>query len=172
MNTKLLTLCAVVVSSVVFAQSPGSVNVPTKPVVPGAEVKLNCPAGARQVGGAKSALEASVCVKVGPSSTRMFHGPYVAYWPNGVKQAEGQYEDGNRTGSWAFFDEQGVKTGETQFLADSYHGTRVEFFANGAKKLEETYVNGKRQGQAKAYDAKGKVTVTEFRDDHPVTAAK
>lgn len=170
MNTKLMTLCAVAVSTVALAQAPVAVVPTPGKLAPGAELKLSCPGGTKQIGGQKSALEATLCVKVGPNSTRLFHGPYVAFWPNGNKQAEGQYEDGNRGGHWVFFDEQGVKTGETNFKDDSYHGSRIEFFPTGKVKLEETYVMGKRQGPQKTYDAAGKVTVTQFQDDHPIAA--
>ena len=136
---------------------------------PAAEVQLACPAGSKQVGGAKSALEASVCMRVGQDGSRIFHGPYVAYWPNGMKQAEGQYDNSFRAGQWTFFDDKGVKTGQTSFRMDSYDGARIEFHANGAKKLEETYSMGKRQGAQLTFDLTGKqISKVDFVDDRPV----
>jgi antitoxin component YwqK of YwqJK toxin-antitoxin module len=157
---KLFFAGVMAVSSMVFAQGKA------------AEVKLACPAESKQVGGPKSALEASVCVKSGRDGSRVFHGPYLAYWQNGIKQAEGQFENGFRSGKWMFFDEKGTKSGETEFKAGDFHGARVEFHENGMKKLEETYVSGRRQGVQTMYDATGKVmTATNFVDDRPVAPA-
>ena len=158
------------VGAVVFALSMPVLAQSAPKVPPSAGVKLSCPTGSRQVGGPKSALEASVCVRTGRDGSRTFHGPYVAYWQNGVKQAEGQFDEGFREGKWTFFDEKGVKTGETFFKMGNYHGLRVEFWANGQKKLEENYASGRRQGVQKMFDQAGKVlSQTEFGDDRPLT---
>ncbi len=155
--------------STAFAQ--GKPAVVTPPAKPTGEVVLTCPAGTKQVGGAKSVFEASGCMRLGQDGSRIFHGPYVAYWPNGTKQAEGQFENSFRTGAWAFFDEKGVKTGETSFRGDHYDGLRVEFHANGQKKLEETYVLGKRQGAQLTFDLTGKqIAKIDYVDDRPVAA--
>jgi hypothetical protein len=121
------------------------------------DVQLACSQGTKQIGGAKSFMEAVGCVKFGADGSRIFHGPYIAYWKSGVKQAEGQYEQGRRAGKWVFFDEQGLKTGETEFKAGDYDGLRVEFWPNGQKKLEETYVMGVRQGAPRLFDQAGRV---------------
>ncbi len=149
MRTQALFIAVAALSSTASAQVNTAVDDASPPA-------LSCPAGARQVGGAKSAIEATGCVRYGRDGARVFHGPYVAYWPNGVKQAEGQYLDGARDGRWAFFDEAGIKTGETDFKAGDYHGTRVEFFPNGQKRLEEVFVRGRRQGPARFFDELGR----------------
>ncbi len=150
---------------------PVMAQAPVKPVGGGSaiEVKLACPAGTRQVGGPQTAFEASLCLRTARDGSRVFHGPYVAYWQNGIKQAEGQYDENFRTGKWTYFDEKGVKTGETSFRLGDYDGLRVEFWPNGQKKLEETYVMGKRQGSQKMFDQTGRVlSTTDFIDDRPV----
>lgn len=140
-----------------------------KPTVSLPEVQLSCPTGTKQVGGAKSVFEASLCMRIGRDGSRIFHGPYVAYWPTGQKQAEGQFEDGFRSGKWTFFEENGVKSGETNFKRDDYDGVRVEFYPNGQKKLEETYAMGRRQGAQTMFDVAGKVVSTvHFVDDRPM----
>lgn len=151
------------------ALAQGKAAVPAPSGGAPAVVKLECSAGTKQIGGPKSAIEASACVKFGRDGTRIYHGPYVAYWPNGVKQAEGQYLESFRDGKWTFFDDKGVKTGETSFKAGNYDGVRVEFWPNGQKKLEESYVMGKRQGLQQTFDQTGKaLSVIEFVDDRPV----
>lgn len=119
------------------------------------EAKLACGADTKQVGGPKSFMEASGCVKFGADGSRIFHGPYVAYWPNGVKQAEGQYEQNRRSGKWVFFDQASVKTGETEFRSGDYDGKRVEFWPNGQTKLVETYAMGVRTSQ-RMFDQAGR----------------
>lgn len=121
-----------------------------------ADPVLNCPQGSKQIGGAKTALEAVVCVRADKEGGRVFHGPYIAFWPNGKHQAEGQYENGWRSGSFTFFDQAGVKTGTTEFKKGDYDGVRVEFHPNGMKKLEETYVAGVKQGASRQFDVTGK----------------
>lgn len=135
----------------------------------GGTATLSCPAGSKLIGGPKSVLEASVCVRMSRDGSRIFHGPYVAYWANGVKQAEGQYDNGFRSGHWTFFDEKGVKTGETNFNMDNYDGLRIEFWPNGQKKLEETYRAGRREGAQIMFDQTGKViSKVDFSGDRPV----
>lgn len=124
--------------------------------VPAFAADLSCPVGTKLVGGPKSAFEASLCMKAGADGSRTFHGPYVAYWPNGTVQAQGQYEEGWRSGTWTFFDAKGVKTGVTTFKQGDYDGLRVEFHANGMKKLEEQYTKGTRIGEVKSFDLTGK----------------
>jgi hypothetical protein len=127
---------------------------------------LSCPTGTRQVGGAKSFMEATGCQ--GPEG---FNGPYITYWQNGSKSSVGQYDRGNRTGKWTYFDQQGIKTGETEFKGGDYHGTRVEFWANGQKKLVETYVMGSREGTQLTFDAAGRqLSATTFNKDRAVSA--
>jgi hypothetical protein len=147
------------------AKVPG----PSAPPKGALDVALSCPAGSKQVGGAKSPFEASLCMRLSRDGSRIFHGPYVAFWSNGQKQAEGQYDEGMRAGKWVFFDESGVRTGETVFRMGDYDGLRVEFFPNGQKKLEETYAMGRRQGAQVMYDLSGKVqSKLDFIDDRPV----
>ncbi len=148
--------------------APVAAPAPTTTVKPGPDVVLSCPAGTKQVGGAKSAFEASFCMRTGRDGLRIFHGPYIAYWSNGQKQAEGQYDEGFRSGHWMYFDEQGVKNMEITFKMGDYDGQFVEFWPNGQKKLEETYQMGRRQGAHITYDQTGKVTSkVDYVDNRP-----
>ncbi len=118
------------------------------------DLKLNCPAGTRQVGGPKTPFEATLCMKVGADGSRVFHGPYVAWWPNGQKQAEGQNEEGWRSGHWVIWDQSGVKSAEIDFLHGDFHGKRVQFWPNGKVMMEELYDHG-RQQSVKTFDQNG-----------------
>ncbi|NTX01453.1 toxin-antitoxin system YwqK family antitoxin [Myxococcus sp. CA040A] len=128
----------------------------------GREVRLNCPAGTLQKGTRVSKDLGVFCVKSSGDDKGSHHGPYVDFWANGQKQSEGQYKDGFRTGHWTFYDTNGVKTGETQFVNNDYHGQRVQFHPNGAKKMEQTWVKGLREGVEATYTADGQ-KVSELR---------
>jgi hypothetical protein len=118
------------------------------------DVKLNCPTGTRQAGGLNTPFEATLCLKTGPDGSRVFQGPYVAWWPNGKMQAQGQNDEGWRTGHWVFWDPNGVKTGETDFIHGDFHGKRVQFWPNGKVMMEEVYDHG-RQISVKTFDQSG-----------------
>lgn len=158
-------LAAALLALAAPAQAP-SAQVP-RPAPAAAPAALSCPAGTAQVGGPNSEYEAVLCLRV-QGGARVFHGPYVAFWPNGVRQAQGQYEGGLRAGRWLFFDQTGALVGETSFKDGSYDGLRLERYADGRPRLEERYVAGKRQGTQRRWDEAGRVTSVEFRDDRPV----
>lgn len=171
MSFKKTLFAAVVSTGAVALAQTGRPAAP--PAAPTGEVALTCPTGSRLVGGPKSVFEASVCMRSARDGSRTFHGPYVAFWPNGQKQAQGQFDEGRRTGKWFFFDEAGKKTGETTFKLDLADGPRVEFFATGEKKLEEVYSMGRRQGAQVIYDRAGKIeSKIDFLEDRPVTVTK
>jgi antitoxin component YwqK of YwqJK toxin-antitoxin module len=149
---------------------------------------VSCPAGtqARQ---AKSASERSsaFCVKLGAGKDfgePVLHGPFVEFHKNGKKALEGNYENGASNGRWAFYDDQGRLTGETEFLRGTYNGTRVEYRAPGVKKFEEHWDRGSLHGPSVKFDEKGQKLVemqfekgvlkqeTKFKDGKPVQAAK
>ncbi len=158
-------LFSMTMAGAAFAQAPSLEKAPTFK----AGTVLGCPAGTKQVGAPTGGMAAMACMKFAADGLRLFHGPMVSFYNNGKTEAVGQMEEGFRTGKWSFFDQAGNKLGETEFLKGEYHGRRVEFAANGKLKFEETWVNGKRQGPQKAFDANGVATITEYRDDRPVT---
>lgn len=156
-------LLSVAVAAVAFAQAPVVEKAPTIR----ADYKLACPAGTRQVGGAKSNLQMLGCMKLGPEGQRQFHGPMISFYASGHVEAMGQAEEGFRSGKWVFFDEAGIKAGETEFLKGDFNGRRVFFNTDGTLKSEENWVKGMRQGPQKTF-LNGVATITEFKDDRPV----
>jgi hypothetical protein len=130
------------------------------------EVKLDCPAGTVQKGGKVTKNLGVYCVKPGAqvAGQDVLHGPYVAFWGTGKRQAEGQYRDGARTGRWTYWDANGVKTEEIEFANGRYHGARTDYHANGKVMREQHWVDGKREGTETTYDAQGqKLTVTQLK---------
>jgi antitoxin component YwqK of YwqJK toxin-antitoxin module len=156
--TRFFSLCLAVAAAPALADESGI-------TISGGTVKLDCPAGTVQNTTKISKDTAVFCRKTskqdGNEPSR--HGPYVAFWGNGQKQAAGQTKDGFQVGKWTFWDANGVKTGETEFLRDNFHGTRIEFYANGNKKTEQQWVHGKREGLAVAYSEDGqKVSEAQY----------
>jgi len=158
-------LLTVAVAAVAFAQAPAVEKAPAIR----ADHKLACPAGTKQVGGLKSNMQLFACMKLGAEGMRVFHGPMISLYASGKVEAVGQAEDGFRTGKWTFFNEQGVKTGETEFLKGDFNGRRAFFNADGSLKAEENWVKGMRQGPQTTF-VNGVATVTEYKDDRPVAA--
>ncbi len=78
----------------------------------------------------------------------------------GGVESIGRFEGGNRVGLWKHFDKNGVKEGETEFVADNFHGRRVFFYPNGQLKTVETWSNGARQGERITFDMNGVQTAT------------
>ncbi len=153
------------VAGLALAQAPALEKAPAI----GTGYKMACPAGSKQIGGPKTDFGAYACLKGTADGMRIFTGPMVSFDNAGHVVAIGQMEESFRTGTWKFYDVSGRLTGTTSFHKGEYDGLRVEYQADGKLKFEETWVMGKRQGAQKTFDTAGMVTVTEYRDDRPVT---
>ncbi|MCP3103848.1 hypothetical protein LZ198_33715 [Myxococcus sp. K15C18031901] len=93
------------------------------------------------------------------------------FYPNGAKQAEGQSENGFRSGKWTFFDEKGNVNGTAQLQGGNFHGDVVELHANGKTKKVEHYVHGSREGTVQEFAADGKlVKQSEWRNNREVAS--
>lgn len=154
------------VAGIALAQAPATTE---KAPAIGIGYKMACPAGTRQIGGPRSDLGAYACLKGTVDGMRLMHGPMVSFDNAGHVVAVGQMEENFRTGTWKFYDAEGKLIGVTGFLKGDYDGLRVEYQADGKLKFEENWVKGKRQGPQKAFDVAGLATITDYRDDRPVT---
>jgi hypothetical protein len=122
---------------------------------------LSCPAGTVQAGGPSSGLEATFCAVKG---TQTAHGPYLSLDKDGRVLAQGQFENGFRTGTWIIYDATGAKTAEIEFARGDFHGRKVSFHKNGRKAVEENYVMGRREGDLRKFDTTGEVvSVQKYR---------
>lgn len=162
--TRFFSLCLAMSAAPALANEAGI-------TISGGTVRLDCPAGTVQNTTKISKDSDAFCKKTSKQAkgepTR--HGPSVSFWANGQKQAAGQNQDGFKTGKWTFWDENGVKTGETEFVRGNYHGTRVQFFANGNKQSEQQWMGGKREGLSVEYSQDGqKVSEMHFKGDRMV----
>lgn len=166
---KKMMMLQVVMAGIALAQTPAQLPTREKAPLIGVQYKLACPAGTKQIGGPRSDFGAYACLKGTVDGMRLMTGPMVSFDNAGKVVAIGQMEDNFRTGTWKFFDADGKLIGTTSFTHGEYNGLRVEYQADGTLKFEEHWVNGKRQGPQKAFDTAGLATITEYRDDRPVS---
>ena len=98
-------------------------------------------------------------------------GPFVEYYPSGAKRMEGGYdgdgrnhglitfwqEDGNKFSEGDYvngvkhgierkWDENGQIMSEANYVNEKLNGPHTEWWENGQKRLEANHVNGKREG--------------------------
>jgi hypothetical protein len=116
-----------------------------------AQGALKCGPGSRLATTSDKEVLFESCVRV---SDGMCQGPYRGTYKSGGNHTLGECKGGMRTGRWQYFDPQGKKTAEIDFLEGDYHGVRVEYFANGQRKFEHRYERGRLTSQ-KSYDQKG-----------------
>lgn len=147
--------------------------------------QLQCPSGTQRHEGKNEGKRSVFCVRLGGGQSfgePVLHGPYLEFHKNGQKALEGAYDNGASNGRWAFYDEKGQKTGETEFLRGTYNGVRVEYRAPGVKKFEENWQRGSLHGASTKFDEKGQKlheaqfdkgvmkSETKFKDGKPVQA--
>jgi uncharacterized protein len=78
------------------------------------------------------------------------------YYPNGRRSAIGEYENGERSGDWKFYSENGGwTTVKARYRRDELSGSYTEFFPNGKEELEVDYYRGREDGYKKTYYANG-----------------
>jgi hypothetical protein len=111
----------------------------------GKDFKLNCPAGTSQFGGPTSHQAVLTCVRTAADGTRTYVGPYYSFYKSGAVEAQGQVEEGFRSGKWSFFDEKGTLTGDTEFKHGDFHGRRTFYHPDGSIRSVEVYLEGRRQ---------------------------
>lgn len=113
---------------------------------------LACPPGT-----VLSRLETSmVCRVLHPKNAfRASQGPALAFHANGKLSSQGQNADGEATGHWWFFGEDGALDYEVDYVDGEYDGLYVSYWPNGARRVEHREKGGKIDGVAKSWDEHG-----------------
>jgi hypothetical protein len=122
---------------------------------PSPKSKLPCPTGT-----VLSVLDTSVrCRLLSPKSAfKSSEGPALAFHRNGKLRSQGQYADGESTGHWWFFREEGALDYEVDYVAGEYDGLYVSYWPNAARHVEHHEKRGKLDGVAKSWDEQGKLS--------------
>lgn len=155
--------------------APGPEPKVTLIVKPGtrlADVKLPCPRGTRQFGGAGTEIaDATYCVKwpLERGAIPVKHGPGVWFHPGGGMAAQGPYRDGRRHGVWSSWDEEGRRSSVISHAAGEYDGLYVTWWPNGVRQSEIEWKAGKKHGRSRSWGDDGKpLAITYYDQDRVV----
>lgn len=85
------------------------------------------------------------------------HGAYKAWYPNQELKEEGQFEEGQREGTWTWYDAKGKKLQEISYRAGAKHGNFVRWDAMGTLEIERHYENDQRHGPERHYFSNGQL---------------
>ncbi|WP_306642247.1 tetratricopeptide repeat protein [Sanyastnella coralliicola] len=82
---------------------------------------------------------------------------FEGYRGDGIKTSEGYYKPGDegKTGTWKFYNENGILSSEIDYDDNAVDGRYVTYFMDGTKSYEATYVNDEPDGEVKWYHRNG-----------------
>jgi MORN repeat protein len=92
------------------------------------------------------------------------HGVWTTYHPNGQHRGIGTFDRGRKTGTWTHWDDQGRKRREYLCADDDYHGIWTEWDEQGRIVERGAYDHGQKHGDWIKRDANG--AIVETRWDH------
>lgn len=111
-----------------------------------------CPAGSVKFGGAPPEHTAVGCKNENGKNV----GRATKFFPNGMKQEEGQFEDHFAEGTWTAWNEAGQKISETEYKRGKKDGLETIWYPGGPIKSQRPYVGGKRHGVVIIWDEQEK----------------
>ncbi|MCI0526983.1 MAG: hypothetical protein L0Y56_05945 [Nitrospira sp.] len=129
-SSKVLTLGQVLfqISLVIFLITPNHSALGL--IVPPSDSSL-CPSGTEIVGSQQSGEQ--WCQKQDKTGNFVKHGPYTAWYPNGLKRAEGVYNDGKMQGLWTLWHDNGQKLMVANFREGKLDGLYTYWYKDGKK---------------------------------------
>ena len=91
------------------------------------------------------------------------NGRYIEWYPGHkqIKISGRNDKDGNRTGIWKYFSEQGVELSITVYNAGAKDGHTVVKYPNGAVHYSGEYLDDEAIGEWKFYNEEGQLTETK-----------
>lgn len=96
-------------------------------------------------------------VVAAPTGADQKHGVWIAWYCNGNKKTQGQFEHDVPIGKFAWWYENGQKQAEGEFGKDGKSGTWTTWHPNGLKESQVAYVQGKVIGRWMRWDTDGKL---------------
>ena len=91
--------------------------------------------------------------------------PFVSYYPNGNKSAQGMFKDGMMNGEWVTWYENGQMQKLETYLNDMLEGRKAAWNDKGQLLKESWYREGKLHGKATSWDEKGNIISVEEYDN-------
>ncbi len=84
-------------------------------------------------------------------------GEQVTYYPNGQVKLRGNLKDGKKTGMWYAYYENGVKQSENEYNYDVLNGKSATFYPSGQLRYIGYFKNGKKDGLWEYYSKEGEL---------------
>ena len=126
-----------------------------------------CPAGTRERSNKTEEAREQWC----ETSDGVRHGPRHAWYADGARWFEGEYQNGKRHGGWMFWFPNGKKRTKSNYVADKQHGKAMHWHDNGQKALEGKCEGGAENGAWRSHWPNGKPeSKITFRDGRAVSA--
>ena len=82
-------------------------------------------------------------------------GPFARWFDKGLKEVEGQYEDGNLEGTVTWYYKSGSIKERHHYVKGKLHGAFTAYFENGVKQEEGAIFNDRREGPFVGYHNNG-----------------
>jgi antitoxin component YwqK of YwqJK toxin-antitoxin module len=94
------------------------------------------------------------------------HGLWTAWYPNGQKEAEGEYKEDVPVGKFAWWYENGQKQAEGIYNDGQENGTWITWHPNGLKESQVVYAGGQITGKWLTWKDDGQLNeIHDFADD-------
>ncbi len=84
-------------------------------------------------------------------------GEQVTHYPNGQVKLRGNLKDGKKTGMWYAYYENGVKQSENEYQYDILNGKSATFYPSGQLRYIGYFKNGKKEGLWEYYSKEGEL---------------
>ncbi len=83
------------------------------------------------------------------------NGNYRSWFQSGKNYAKGNYINGQLSGKWTWYGDDGLLDSVRSFHQDALYGDYIDYFNNGKPQLIIEYVDNKKHGNYKEYDKEG-----------------
>lgn len=83
-------------------------------------------------------------------------GKYISWHENGTKKVECEFKNGKKHGLYASWYQNGAKEGEIEYKNDEMNGNYNWWYENGTQGCQEQYVKGLRDGTSKNWYSDGR----------------
>ncbi len=100
----------------------------------------------------------------GANDSVLFHGDYTKgsgdykyLFSNGKPQHAGQFEKGDKAGTWHYFNYDGKPNADEYYKNDFQDGKNLFYYDNGEKRVDGNYALGEKTGSWKWYYENGKL---------------
>ena len=114
-----------------------------------------CPIGAALKQAKGSFGREKWCVREDRGGIEIKDGPYVAWWTDGKKRAEGNYAGGKQHGEWIEWYSTGLRAAEGDYRNGRRDGPWAFWRESGKKAEEGSFRNGEKQGHWVVFDDAG-----------------